>query len=167
MTEDDLARLHLTQQRYDKSQRFTAPFERALDPRRVLARRIEQNVRERIESLGLICAKTSHKANYDLLVQGIRVEVKASRWDGCRYEANLRSNDADLLVFACIDGAVHFFVIPFDQVRGRTVIKITRHDPRDYLGQFMRYYEAWDLLDDLVRAGRNSWQPNLLGGSTC
>lgn len=167
MTEDDLARFHFAQQRYDKSQRFTAPCDRALDPRRALSRRIERHVRERIEVRGIACTKTSHTARYDLLAQGIRIEVKAARWDGCRYEANLRSNDADLLVFGCLDGDLHFFVIPFDQVAGKTVIKITRHDPRDYLGQFMAYYEAWDLLDDLVRAGRNAWQPDLLGGSIC
>jgi hypothetical protein len=171
MTEDDLARLHLAQQRYDKSQRFTAPCPRSLDPRRVLSRQIERHVRERIQAQGLVCTKTNHTARYDLLVQGVRVEVKAARWDGIRYEANLRDNSADLLVFGCLDGELHFFVIPFSQVAGKTVIKITRHDPRDYIGQFMVYYEAWDLLDDLVRAGRNAWQPDLLapglGGLTC
>ena len=181
MTETDLARLHLIQQHYDKSQRFTAHCERALDPRRILSRRIERHVRERIEAAGFVCAKTTHKANYDLLVQGIRVEVKASRWDGLRYEANLRSNDADLLVFMCIDdthpcirdrvysraeSVSCAFVIPFDQVAGKTVIKITRHDPADYIGQFTPYYEAWDLLDDLIRAGRNAWQPALLAPCT-
>lgn len=167
MTESDLARLHLLQQRYDKAQRFTAPCARALDPRRILSRRIERHVRERIQAAGLICTSTSHKARYDLLVQGIRVEVKASRWDGARYEANLHGNAADLLIFGCLDGDLHFFVIPFDQVAGKTVIKITSHDPRDYVGQFMAYYEAWNLLDDQVRAGRNAWQPELFGGSTC
>jgi hypothetical protein len=165
MTESDLVRLHMAQQHWDKAQRFTAPATYALDPRRVLARRVERIVRERIEALGIRCAKTGHTRNFDLLAQGVRVEVKASRWDGVRYEANLRSNDADVLVFGCLDGELHFFVIPFDQVAGRTVIKITSHDPRDYLGRFMRYYEAWDLLNDLIRAGRNAWQPELLGAS--
>lgn len=168
ITETDLIRLHHNQQSWDKRQRFLA-YSRQLDPRRQLARAVERHVRALIADRGYIVTKTSHTCNYDLLVQGIRIEVKAARWDGIRYEANLRSNDADALVFACIDSDIHFFVIPFGQVNGKTVIKITRHDPRDYIGQWMTYYDAWDILDDLVRAGRNPWQldlfqPNVASG---
>lgn len=160
-TELALANFHLHQQAWDKSQRFVF-IDRALDPRRVLARQVERAVRDRLERLGFTVSKTFHQCSYDLLVNGIRVEVKAARWDGRRYECNLRSNDADVLVFACIDGDTHFFVLPFDQVKGKTVIKITQHDPRDFLGSLIRWYEAWDIIDDLVRAGRNAWQPGLM-----
>lgn len=160
MNESDIQKLHESQQRWDKRQRFIN-YARCLDPRRALARSIERDVRTRIADRGYSVTKTNHTCNYDLLAQGLRIEVKAANWDGNRYEANLRSNDADVLVFACIDGDIHFFVIPFDQVAGRTVIKITSRDPRDYIGKWMNGYEAWDLLDDLIRAGRNAWQLDL------
>ena len=65
------------------------------------------------------------------------------------------------LVFCCLDGQAHYFVIPFGEIRGKTVVEITRHDPRDITSRWLRYYEAWDILTDLIRAGRNAWQPQL------
>ena len=165
MNEQTLAHLHETQQRWDKQQRFIN-YDRALDPRRTLARAVERDVRDRLALQGHAVSGTSHTCNYDLLADGIRVEVKAARWDGQRYEANLRSNVADILILACISSipnSLFYFVIPFGQVAGKTVIKITSHDPRDYIGQWMSYYNAWDIIDDLVRAGRNPWQPVLIG----
>lgn len=166
ITETDLARLHHNQQTWDKRQRFLS-YSRQLDPRRALARSVERDVRDRLAALGYIVTGTNHICSYDLLANGIRIEVKAANWDGSRYEANLRSNAADVLILACLDGDANFFVIPFDKVAGKTVIKITRHDPRDYIGQWTPYYDAWDLIDDLIRAGHNAWQLDLFGGVAC
>ncbi len=164
-----LANLHQRQQQFDKSCGHIMnplsprrPHPRALDPRRVFARQIERAVRDHIEGLGFAVAGTSHKQNYDLLVQGLRVEIKAAHWDGRRYQAQMRANQADVLILCCLDGQAHYFVIPFDQVRGKTVVEINRHDPRDITTRWLRYYEAWDILSDLIAAGRNAWQPALM-----
>ncbi len=39
--------------------------------------------------------------------------------------------------------------------------QVQSHDPRDYCGKWMRWYGAWDLVDELVAAGVNAWQPAL------
>jgi len=160
ITELALANMHQRQQQFDKFRRRHP--QRPLDPRRTFARQIERAVRERIEALGFTVTPARHKSNYDLLVQGLRVEVKAAHWDGHRYQAQMRSNDADVLVFCCMDGRAYHFVIPFEEVRGKTVVEIVRHDPRDITSRWLRYYEAWDILSDLIAAGRNAWQPALI-----
>jgi len=162
-SDDGLAEMHMANRKLDNRVRQAILFGagRRLDPRRVLARQVEHQVRERVAARGIAVTGTRHTERFDLLAQGVRIEVKAARWDGVRYECNLRSNDADVLVFGCLDGELHFFVIPFEQVAGRTVIKVTQHDPRDYIGQWMCWFEAWDVIDELVASGRNAWQPEL------
>lgn len=162
MTDEDLARLHEMNRRMDGRVRQALVFgaDRRLDPRRVLARRFEHEVRAILAGRGLVVTGTRHMERFDLLAQGVRVEVKASRWSG-RYICNLHGNDADVLVWACVDGAVSYFVIPFEDVRGRTVLKVQSQDPREYVGRWMRWLGAWDLIEELVAAGRNAWQPAL------
>ncbi len=162
VTEADLERLHRREAALDNRVRQAILFgaDRQLDPRRVLARKVEHEVRAILAERGLIVTGTRHTERFDLLVQGLRVEVKASRWSG-RYICNLHGNDADVLVWACVDGEAHYFVIPFEDIRGLTVLKVQSHDPRDYCGKWMRWYGAWDLVDELVAAGRNAWQPAL------
>lgn len=161
VTEADLARLHHEAQLWDRRQRYV--LDGSHDDRQPLARRMVHYVREKLTERGHVVTGMRHKAAYDLCDQGVRIEVKVSRWDDreARYEANLRDNNADLLVWGCLDGDLHCFVIPFDQVVGKTVIKITSHDPRDYCGKWMRWYETWDVIDELVAAGYNAWQPAL------
>jgi hypothetical protein len=168
--EDGLARLHEMNRKLDNRVRQAIVFgaDRRLDPRRVMARRFEHEVRGILAARGLIVTGTRHTERFDLLVLGIRVEVKASRWSG-RYICNLHGNDADVLVWACVDEregdsriAPTYFVIPFEDVKGLTVIKIPSHDPRDYCGKWMRWCGAWDLIEELVAAGCNAWQPALM-----
>lgn len=164
MNDDQLTRLHEINHKLDNRVKQAIIFgcDRQLDPRRVLARKMERLARAILAERGFSVAGTRHTENFDLLVQGIRVEVKASRWNGERYICNLHGNDADMLVWACVDGDVHWFVIPFDQVKGLTVLKIQSHDPRDYCGKWLRWYAAWDLLDEMIAAGRNAWQLELM-----
>jgi len=64
---------------------------------------------------------------------------------------------------ACLDtcamGLVtsRFFVIPFDDI-GQQWITIRPRDPAGHVGRWMRYYEAWEIVDEMVAAGRNAWQ---------
>jgi len=163
MDEEAIARLHAKAQADDRRVRQSFVFAiQERDPRRQLADAIELKVKWRLEDLGYLVVAQTHKERFDLLVQGVRVEVKAATWDGEQYQANLHGNQADVLVFACIDGAAHYFVIPFGEVSSLRMLKISSHDPRDYIGKWMRYYAAWELIDELVAAGCNAWQPALM-----
>lgn len=161
ITEEGLRRLHQTEWQWSRRQRFVLA-EWELDPRRVLARQVEHLVRDILADRGYVVSGTRHKERFDLLAQGVRIEVKAARWDGEKYVCNMHGNSADVLVFACIDGEAHYFVIPFGEVAGLHMLKISQHDPRDYCGKWMRYYSAWDYIDELVSAGVNAWQPRLM-----
>ncbi len=129
--------------------------------RRRLAREAEDAVADRLKAKGFFVTRAAPNAHFDLLANGLRIEVKASTWSGRRYQANLRDNDADLLVFVCKNGRLHFFVMPFDQVKGLTVIKVTREEPADYLGRWSSYLEAWPIVDDLIAKSINHWQKPL------
>lgn len=164
--EDPEDRLHRLAAEESKRSRYLLqsthkPPTRREDDRRRLAREAEDAVADTLKAKGFFVTRAATNAHFDLLVNGLRVEVKASRWSG-RYEANLRDNDADALAFACKNGRLHFFVIPFDAVKGLTVIKVTKEDPADYAGRWSPYLEAWATIDDMVANGVNHWQWPLL-----
>jgi hypothetical protein len=163
ITEVDLARMHESEQKWDKAQRFRISWTVERDPRRELADQVEAMALDMLAGRGHLCIRTRHKEHFDLLVEGVRIEVKAANWDGEKYTCQLRSNRADVLAWACLDGDAHWFVIPFGEVAGLKALKISRHDPRDYHGKWMRYYGAWEIVDKLVAAGCNAWQPALMG----
>lgn len=168
VSELDLERLHARARRDSQRTRYTLPAAIAGaiadaggapgDTRRALARRIESEVCDRLREQGYTVTRTTHTEHFDLLANGVRVECKAATWDGVRYAAAMRDNLADVMVFACVDGSTRYFVIPFDLVHGLTYLKITAHDPRDYTGRWTPYFEAWELLDELIASGRNAWQ---------
>lgn len=135
---------------------------RNTDPRRDLANQVQAIAAERLQALGFHVVKQSHKAHFDIMADGLRVEVKASTWNGRQYQANLRDNDADVLLFGCMDGRLHWFVVPFEVVRGRRVVKISSHNPHDYTGRLTPFYDAWDSLPDLAKSARNPYQPELV-----
>lgn len=162
ITEVDLVRLHESEQAWAKAQRFTIAWTTERDPRRELADQVEGMALDLLIRRGHFCVPTRHKEHFDLLVEGVRIEVKAANWDGEKYTCQLRRNRADVLVWACLNGDAHWFVIPFGQVAGLKALKIGQHDPRDYHGKWMRYYGAWEIVDELVAAGVNAWQPALM-----
>jgi hypothetical protein len=156
MTEWDLYEFFKEQRRRELAARYARP-----DPRRVLAREAEQAVAERLEEMGYRVNPTSRNARYDLLVEdATRVEVKASTYNeatghrGSRYQAHFH-NEADLLVFACRNGSWYFFVIPAQDLGGRRNLAVWSEDPRDYVGQWMGYLEAWDYVPQVVEEARN------------
>jgi hypothetical protein len=134
---------------------------RKLDVRRVLAGAMETEVKCRLADLGYTVTGTSHNAHFDLLVGGVRVEVKASLWNG-RYQANLRDNRFDVLVIGCLGADdLAFFVIPADQVRGISNVKIPSRDVTEYQGRFAPFLGAWDVIERAIQAGVNTWQMTL------
>ena len=162
MTENDLARF-FTKMRQQSQRAKYIPLPSSNDARRILANDIEAEAAGRLRELGFHVARQSHKSHFDILADGMRVEVKASRWDGERYQFNLHDNDADVVLFGCVDGSLTWFVVPFDQVKGKTTIEIGEHDPADYIGKLTAFYEAWDTLPDLARSSRNPYQLDLWG----
>lgn len=151
----------------EQSQRTRYTLRVADDPRRRLAREVETEAAARLGALGFDVRATSHKAHFDLLAIGecgaLRCEVKAATWGGARYQFNLRDNDADAVLFGCLDGRLTWFVIPFEVVRGRRVVKVTAHNPADYVGRLTPYFEAWESLPELARSVRNPYQLTLWG----
>ena len=132
------------------------------DPRAALARLVESKVRDRMTDMGYTPTRTGHNDPFDLMVQGLRIEVKGATYSEQEgYRFNLRGNDADLLIIGCLNSELHFFVIPFDLVRGITYLKITSHDPRSYMGRWTTFYEAWSVVYELVAMAKNPWQMQL------
>jgi hypothetical protein len=129
-----------------EAQRFR--YARQADARE-LAQDIENEARAVLEGLGYRTAKTGHNEHFDLWVEGVRVEVKGATFTD-RYQANLRGNDADVLVFGCVNGATHFFVIPWPALGRRRNLAIWSENPDDYQGRWARFRDAWGIVDDLV-----------------
>lgn len=172
VTENDLAQLHRYNQALDNRVRQAIVFgqDRPLDRRRAMSNALEAHVRDRLAERGYGVSRTRHQEHYDLVCQGVRIEVKASRWDGTRWQWNLHNNAADVAVLACLRQfealmVPVFFVLPFEVLEGRTVVKLYNPtgDPSSHVGRFTRFYEAWEWIDELVAAGRNAWQLPLLG----
>lgn len=141
--------------------------------RKPFAKEIETAIATRLRDAGHSVSRSTANEHYDLLVDGLRIEVKAAALSDHRYQAALRSNDADVLIICCRapspgegegrgEGCDHYFVIPFDDVRGLTHIKISQPDPTAYTGRYRIWYDAWELIDQLIARGVNHWQPALL-----
>jgi len=107
---------------------------------------------------------TTHKASFDLWAGSLRVEVKASRWSGHRYQFNTR-NGCQLYLLACVGdggGILGWFVVPARAVAGRANLAIWSKDPAAYHGQWSQYFERWSLADALIEAaGPVPWQLSL------
>jgi len=164
ITDETIATMHMREWNWSRRQRFwlASMMEREIDPRRELADQIEADVCDRLTQRGYVCVPQPHKQRFDLLCNGIRVEVKAARWDGGRYSVNMHGNEADAIVIACVDEQPPvYFVAPFELMTGIGYFKIRQRNPRDYVGRLMRFYEAWDVIDEMVAAGVNAWQPAL------
>ena len=170
MNESDLARFFERERKESQRAKYiTLPA--CKDGRRILACQVVTEATAQLEYQGFRVKSQSHKAHFDLLAIGddgaLRVEVKASTWNGEQYQANLRGNDCDVLLFGCLDGRLHWFVIPWAEVRGRRVVKVSSHDPTDYTGRLTAFYDAWDTLPGLARSARNPYQPELWQNGGC
>ena len=132
------------------------------DPRSALAKLVESKVRDRLTDMGYAQTRTGHNDPFDLMVQGCRIEIKGAMCSTQGYRFNLRGNNADLLIIGCLNSKLHFFIIPFDLMRGISYLKIPSHDPLDYIGRWTTFYEAWPIVDEMVAMARNPWQIQLL-----
>ena len=123
----------------------------------------EADIIDRLRDEKHYVSRAAANAHFDLLVDGLRIEVKAASLRGGRYQAALRSNDSDVLVLVCYDGEQkHYFVIPFERVASLTHIEIRNADPAAYRGWMAAWRDAWYLIDQYIARGLNHWQPALL-----
>ena len=113
---------------------------------------------------GHLVAMTPHKERFDLWVSGAKIEIKASAWDGRRYQFNLRGSRADVYLLACCAGdeVLTWFVVPSEAIEGRRHVAVSNADPTSYAGQWARYREAWEHVDAaVIGAGPAPWQLSL------
>lgn len=138
-------RLHARARKDAQSARYWLDVDKR---RRLLAERAVRHVVEMLRDLGIQAQEQGHNDNFDLLTDsGLRVEVKAATWRGGRFQANLRSNLADVVVLACRISQRRWgcFVIPFGSIRSRNIAVWSR-DPARYAGQWRPHLEDWSLI---------------------
>jgi len=140
---------------------------RSDDPRKELAGYVEQMARVRLARMGYRVARQGYNDSWDLVCEGLRLEVKGATFSSRRYQAAIRNHQADLLLFGCQrpeDRPLTFFVIPAEAYRHVHHISIWSEDPRTYAGKWMVYLEAWPWVDVLLSRpeGKLAWQPALM-----
>lgn len=106
--------------------------------------------------------RTTDNAPFDLWVCGVRVEVKAARWEqrtpygkrgkGGRFQAHMRNHQADVIFFVAVNGRDHDFIIPQEAVGHRKTLEISSYDVSAYRGQWRPWLEAWDVLQGAIEA---------------
>jgi len=141
----------------DQVARFAPWPEAETDDRMELGRRVETLAAEVLSERGHNVILTSHKAAYDILAGGLRVEVKAARRyphtnGGGRYQANVH-NRADLLVLACCRGheVMGWFIIPAAEIGRRRNLAIWS-EPEAYAGKWSTFLDRWDIADEAIQA---------------
>jgi hypothetical protein len=166
-------RLHQEHNQFLRSQQFRRYYtaEEARAKQVELARKAEQLVARQVQSLGYQVNLTTHKCPFDLWVadytgRTIQVEVKLSLYHqhkrGGRYQANVRHDQADLLVFIARNGRDWSFVIPMADISPRNNITIWSFCPGEHSGQWAKYLEAWDYLHLTIEQTQpRLWQPSL------
>ncbi len=158
---DDGEKLHMKHAAQQQRDRFIMRWLTGQDPtkRKQFAHEVEGDIIDRLRADGKFVTRTADGEHYDLLVDGLRIEVKAAALSGGRFQAALRSNDADLLVFVCRgETESTYFVIPFERVRGLTHIEIRNADPSAYRGWMAAWRDAWHIVDQFIARGTNHLQ---------
>lgn len=139
--------------------RWASPPAEEPDDRKVMGRQVERLAADLIADRGWPVQMAGGNEAWDVWAGGAKVEIKAARWYtngeyGGRYQAMIRNGQADLVVMACVDDdqVWAWFLIPAAVIGKRRNIAISSLDPRAYQGQWARYLERWDLVDEVVEA---------------
>ena len=135
-------------------QRFAGRLARKANYRKARAK--ERKILAKIKQRGFSVMATGHNDRFDAWIGGARVEVKYSHWKqkaqgGC-YQAQIRNQVADVVIFDAINGTDHFFIIPMPAVANRRTVEVCSYDVTAYKGQWADYLEAWELLAGAVEA---------------
>ncbi len=160
---DPIDRMHQENLQFLLAQRYRQP--RSPRDYRFTEREAVQAIIEQAEDRGYRVNRTRGNAPFDLWIEGAKAEVKGATWHeslkGGRYQAAIRNHAADVLLFDCINGSHHIFVIPMAAIVPKTSIAIWHYDPACYVGKWTPYLDAWDCLDEAVRYANHVWQPPL------
>lgn len=161
--QDPIDRLHHENLEFSRNQ-YRGQRKRSTAEQR-LAWQAEDRIKERWGHIWRI-SPTVKNAPWDLWIEGVKVEVKASRWydhrRGGRYQAAIRNHQADIVIFDCINGTDHFHIIPMPAITPRKNIAVWSYAPEDSRGQWVSYLEAWDYLNEAIKTSQNAWQLPLL-----
>ncbi len=155
VTEEGLYEMHRRQRELEQRARYAK-----LDPRRMLGRMVEVAVSRQLAGMGYQVQRRGHNERFDLLIAGCcRVEVKASTWHraahGNRYQCRVH-NLADVLIFCCVNGSLHYFVIPWPALGQARNLAVWTYQPAAYTGQWAPYLESWGRMVDAVSAARQA-----------
>lgn len=143
-----MARLHRLVRKQEQAARFARP---AGPDQHQLARQVERLVARLAADWGYRSWFTPHKSPFDIWIENVRVEVKASNWQQAgRYQARIRNHQADLIIFDAINGSDHFFIIPMAMVIPRQTVEVTRYDVSEYSGRWAVFLEAWNVLHQAI-----------------
>lgn len=128
-----------------------------------IARQAEEEVARMCQVMGYQVNRTTSNAPWDYFVEGVKVEVKGATWrtqkrGGGRYEAAIRNHQADVVIFDCINGSHHLFVIPMSIIAPRKHISIWQYHVEESTGQWRDFLDAWHYLEEAVAANETPWQ---------
>jgi hypothetical protein len=159
---DPIDRLHQENLQFLKRQRFIKPN---IFHNKALERRAVDKVTELANELGYRVNRTVNNAPFDLWIEGVKVEVKASNFKeskkGGRYQAAIRNHECDIVIFDCINGTDHLFFIPSVAVGKRRNISIWSYDPADSAGQWRPFLEDIYFLHQAIQVAGHVLQPPL------
>lgn len=162
---DPIDRLHNEQLQFLKAQQFRKPS--TSTTKQKIDRLAEREIMDLANGLGYRVATTTHKSPFDLWIEGVKVEVKASTWHktnerrGSRYQANIRNYQFDILIFDCINGSHHFHIIPMAEIIPRRHLAVWSFNPADSDGQWVQFLDKWYFLAQAVDQVNHIWQPPL------
>lgn len=104
--------------------------------------------------------EASSASDYDLLVNGLPVEVKGAKIHAYNGKGNQgfqfaikrvtssNSIDCPIVILYCENpGPTSFFVIPLAELNGAHSITVPNQNPAAYHGKWSKYYNRFDLLD--------------------
>lgn len=162
---DAIDRLHQANLTFLRRQQFAVRRKRK--DNRLVEWKAERWIVQYLEARGHRVARTTNNAPFDLFVDGVAVEVKGATWHkahngGGRYQAAIRNFEADIVIFDCINGTHHLFVIPMSAIRPRRALQITRFRVEKSQGQWLAFLDAWHYLDQAIARRNRNWQLPLL-----
>ncbi len=160
---DPIERLHQENYQFIKSmsRRFTRPDS---VHNRAVERRAVDKVMDLASQLGYRANLTTKNAPFDLWIEGCKVEVKGSKWSEKgrgRYQAAIRNQGCDLLIFDCINGTDHLHFIPSPAIGCRRNIAVWSYAPEESTGQWRPFLEEQQFLHQAIEAANHIWQPPL------
>ncbi len=164
--QDPIDRLHQENNQFLRAQQRRFQTHKNFDNRQ-LEWKAEAEVIRQAQTMGYRVSRTVRNAPFDLWIEGARVEVKGATWHELkngsgRYQAAIRNHNADVLIFDCINGTHHLFVIPMAEIAPRTHISIWKYHVEESHSRWVAFLEAWEYLEKAIRAGQYDWQLPLL-----